>query len=63
MHILIWKQKGTVDNLDLQTEDCGQDEKFMKEAIKQAKKAVNRMDRPAKIPMSVVLMVRMFPNR
>ena len=39
MHILIWKQKGTVDNLDLQTEDCGQDEKFMKEAIKQAKKA------------------------
>lgn len=39
MYILIWKQKGTVDNLDLQTEDCGQDEKFMKEAIKQAKKA------------------------
>jgi len=28
-----------VDNLELQTEDCGQDEKFMKEAIKQAKKA------------------------
>ena len=25
--------------MDLQTEDCGQDEKFMKEAIKQAKKA------------------------
>ncbi len=28
-----------VDNLELQTIDCGQDEKFMKEAIKQAKKA------------------------
>lgn len=25
--------------MELQTEDCGQDEKFMKEAIKQAKKA------------------------
>lgn len=39
MHVSTQKQKGTVDNLELQTEDCGQDEKFMKEAIKQAKKA------------------------
>lgn len=39
MHVSTQKQKGTVDNLELQTGDCGQDEKFMKEAIKQAKKA------------------------
>ena len=40
------KQKGMVDNLEIEIKNCGQDEKFMKEAIKQAKKAAAIDDVP-----------------
>lgn len=46
MHVSTQKQKGMVDNLEIQTQDCGQDEKYMKEAIKQAKKAAAIDDVP-----------------